>query len=242
MIYSDTSAQTGLLQDCEFLTGIDDGNISGNTSKKQHFTRLLNIWYHRAITIILTSQDEWQYDDNNNTDLPSLRKNLVANQRDYGLPISDKLMKVERLEVTYDGVNWYKAEPLEKGEIGVAITGTDIDARFSTTKPFYDLEGNSLFLYPKPTTNVTAGLRIWMLRDVREFTTSDTSLEPSFDRDFHRFLSLGASYDWCFAKGLPQTPVLKQELMEMEGKIRQFFGKKQEDRQGALGAAYINYN
>lgn len=242
MQFSNTSTRQGLIQDCEFLTNIGDTGISGSTEKLAHFTRLINDYCHRVVTIILTSQDEWQFDDNNNSDFPILTANLVANQRDFLLPISDKLMKIQRLEVSYDGVNWVKAEPIDFAEVGRTINDSSTDGNFSQAQPFYDVFANSLFIYPKAPTTVTGGMKMWIQRDIDEFVVADTTQEPSFDRAFHRYLSLGASYDWAWAKGLNQANAIKNELLEMEAKVRQFYGKKQEDRQMQLKPAYVNYN
>ena len=65
-----------------FLTNVD-------TSVFSNANRLLSINDHlnKIHVSILRSQDEWDYDDKNNSDLPILTADLVANQQYYTLPV-----------------------------------------------------------------------------------------------------------------------------------------------------------
>lgn len=241
MQYSDTTNKNGLLQRCEFWTDLGDATISGTAVLKSQFTQGLNNWYHKVVTMILSAQDEWDFDDSNHTDFPVLTTNLVASQQDYSIPVSEKVLKIKRMEVTYDGTNWYKAEPLDINEVGHATDTTTISSMFSTSKPYYDVQYGSIFLYPIPTSNVTAGLKIWWTREIDEFTTSDTTQEPGIDEPFHEMLPLGASFDYCVAKGLAKKNDIFTVLQDYEKRLKEFYGSKQKDRKYVMKSAYINY-
>lgn len=236
MQYSDVTNDTGLIQDITFWTGADT-----NAYTLKDRTRNINSWYHRVVTMILRAQDEWDFDDVNHTDFPILTTDLVASQQDYSIPASEKVLKIKRLEVSYDGTNWYKAEPIDVNEIGTATDTTTIANNFVKTKPYYDLQNGSLFLYPIPDSNVTGGLKIWWTREIDEFTTADTTQEPGIDEPFHRMLSIGAAYDYAIKKGLQVSDRLKAELIEYEQRITQYYGSKQNDRQMNLKPAYVDY-
>src|SRR3990167_8248844 len=62
---------------------------------------------------------------------------LVADQREYSLPADSAstfgsgLIKLQRVEVTYDGTNWYVANPLSLQEIaGPTILDADLNEQF----------------------------------------------------------------------------------------------------------------
>ena len=106
MQYSDTTNKNGLLQRMEFWTNLGDAGITGNTLLKAQFTQGLNNWYHKVVTMILASHDEIDWDDVNHADFPVLTTDLVANQQDYSIPASEKVLKIKRVEWTPDGTNW----------------------------------------------------------------------------------------------------------------------------------------
>jgi len=244
MQYSNTTTKDGLIQDCEFWTNLADAGISSNATLLAKFNGRINSWYHKVVTMILESQDEWDYDDSNHTDFPILTTNLVASQQDYAIPVSEKVFKVKRVEVTYDGTNWYKAEPMDINERGLATDTTSIAGAFSTSQPKYDIQYESIFLYPIPSSDVTAGLKIWWTREVDEFVVGDTIQEPGIDEPFHRMLSIGASYDWLIVNKPENTTLitrLEGLLADYEARLKRHYGSKQKDRQYTLKSAYVNY-
>lgn len=241
-MYNDTSGKTGLMQDFEFLIGTEDARITGNATLKAQVTNLFNRKLHQAQMVILNSLDGWNYDDVNHTDYPILTGDLVANQQSYVFGAAEKIIKIDRVEVTYDGTNWYKAEPLDINEIGSATDTTSNADNFSTDKPYYDMRGDSLYLYPTPTAAVTGGIKIWIVREPDEFTTSDTTQEPGIDEAFHRYISLGAAVDWAVAKKLPNYNTLKAEFLELEGRMKQHYSNKIDDTNMQFKPAYINYD
>lgn len=240
MVFSDTSNQAGLIQECEDLTGLGVAGISGNANQLDKFVRRMNKWNDKVQTMILSVQDEWDYDDSNHTDFPIMTADLAASQQDYALPATG--LQIKRVEITYDNSSWYRVEPMDINEYGKATSqSTNITGDFSKDAPYYDIQYNSIFLYPVPDAAVTNGLKIWVSREVTTFADTDTTKEPGFDRQFHEILALGASYDYCKEKGLPQTEVLKRDLIEMEDRLRKYYSDKQVDRVMSMKANYINY-
>ncbi len=250
MTFNDTTSRNGLIQECEFLTGTGDAGISGDTNLLKHFTRLINARYHQVVTMILDSQDDWDFDDINNSDFPAFSTALTTN-RDTSIPASEKVLKIKRVDVTYDGQTWYKAEPFDSGETGLGLgraadTAMEavVDSRFSKTAPKYDLKKNSIILYPKAnSTDVANGARIKVeyTREVDEFTTADTTQEPGIDEPFHRMIAVGASLDFAVAKGTTNKNDLAAMYGDYEARLRKYYGKKNEDRMIIMKPAYINY-
>lgn len=243
MQFNDTSGLNGLIQSCEFWTGLGNGQISGDTTKLKEFTRLINNNYHKIVTVILDSMDGWDFDDPNHGDTGFIKSyNLTAGQQYVSFPLSDKILKIKRAEVTYDGTDWSRAAPMDINEYSRAVSETtNISDDFEQSAPFYDLRGNYVYLYPIPDINVTNGLKLWVTREVDEFTTADTTQEPGFDEPFHEMLAIGSSLDYGLAKGLENTGNMAQAFTAYEQRLRRYYGEKQDERAYTLKASNVNY-
>jgi hypothetical protein len=204
--------------------------------------------------MIMDSQDESDFDDQRNTDYPIKYLSMVAGQRDYSIPVSEHVLSIKRVDVTYDGVNFYRAEPIDSGELvdgmgrmADSTQETNNDALFSKTAPRYDVKYNSVFIYPRAdATDVanSAKLKIEWSREATEFTTAEFNagtVIPGFDSAFHPMLALGPSYDYCLANALPQAKALDAQLKELEIRLRRQYGQKQKDRDYQLVPAYNNF-
>lgn len=209
-----------------------------------------NRWLQKVVQMIMQAQDCWEWDDINQTDYPIATTSLVASQRDYALPASLKILRLRRVDITYDGTNWYRAEPWDSTETGLGLgNDANTDNNFDKTKPYYDITNNSIFVYPMATaSDVAAGakLRIEFQREPIEFTSSDfttgTKLPP-FDAPLHSMLAWGMVYDWSIANNLKQLKADAQgELQELEQRLKWHYGRKNIDRQFVMKAAFIDYN
>lgn len=232
MVLSNTTTRAGLIQDCETLTGLGDKAISGNTTKQAEFIRLLNARYRMADTEIWKATGEWDFDDSNQSTLPMATTALVSSQSDYALPSTAR--KVERVEVKDINGNWNLVYPIDKSQFNEEAM-TEFEETDGIPK-YYDMVGNSLYLYPAPDTSLTSttsSLKLYAARDIVAFSTTvngtTSAVEPGFDNHFHRYISLGASHDWCMGKPLQKTPVLKQQLKEITDDIHEYYGSRHTD-------------
>ncbi|MEB3330854.1 MAG: hypothetical protein VKQ33_16655, partial [Candidatus Sericytochromatia bacterium] len=123
-------------------------------------------------TEILSAIDGWDFKAETAT------TNLVASQQEYVLPAD--ILKIKRVEVTYDGTNWAKANFFDINEKTGSTSTTDIANEFNTNEPYVDLMDDSLMIYPIPSSNVTAGLKIWYEKEQDELTAATD--EPAFAR------------------------------------------------------------
>lgn len=232
MVYNDTTNLGGVVQEAEFRCNVPNGTFS--TTYIKDITRLANVWVGNVVAWILQARDEWDYDDSNHTTYPILTANLVSGQDYYTFPTD--IFKIQRVEVTFDGTTWKKANYFDQANFDKALDATTIASNFSTSEPYYDTSYDSFRLLPTPTANVTAGLKIYIAREFDAFTTADTTQEPGFDSLWHYIIPLGIAFEWSKAKGLSQVNTLKTELLEAEQRLKQYYGDKQEDRQYNLGA------
>lgn len=223
-------------------------NTNANTTTFTAADRLIkyNKYGRQIHSWILSSTDEVDYDDKNNTsDFPILTTNIVANQQDYSMPA--EMTKIKRVEVTYDGTNWVKANPIDIDEITDSTSTNDIADNFSEDAPFYDINSNSVFLYPVPSTNVTAGIKIWIDRKANPFTSADVSTgtkEPGFDEDFHYLVPLLVTWDYVMFKSKDngEADRILQLVADGEAKLRKAYGAKQKDRKYAAVSSIVDYS
>jgi hypothetical protein len=209
----------------------------------------INIWYQKVVSMILESQDEADFDDARNTDYPVVTTPMVAGQRDYAIPVSENVLKIKRVDVTYDNSNWYRATPTDSGTIDFGQGNTtNEDANYIQQAPEYDVKYNSVWVYPEASaTDVSAGakIRVEWERSITPFTSADYTTDPNdstvvlgFDAPLHAIVSDGAAFEKAKADNLPNLQVLAQGLVDWEGRVRSHYGKKQIDRQLAMGMVY----
>jgi len=137
---------------------------------------------------------------------------LVSGQREYLLPYDDTagtaanlqyygggLIKLQRVEVTYDGSEWKVADPISFQEIERAtITDVDLNQQFDKSDPKYWFKDRSLWIAPVPGSgdSVAAGnhgLYIFWVRRPGEMTA--TSAIPDLPKDFLSVLVEGMLID-----------------------------------------------
>jgi hypothetical protein len=193
----------------------------------------LNAQHDVFVDDILQSMDDWDFQAETAT------ASLVAGQQEYTLP-SD-IIKLKRIEVSYDGTNWYTATPMDINEKSDDTSTTSIANDFSTAKPYYDLMDGSLFLYPIPSANVTAGLKIWYEKNVTALSgASDT---PSILRSFHKGLAYGAAEDY-FDKysETNKSLAMKAKKDEYRFQMKETYRKRHQDRPYTVMPSYVNYD
>lgn len=204
-----------------------------------------NRWYHKVTDMIFDSLLDYQHDDLNLSTETIVSKNTVADQEYVALGVSDEILAIKRVEVSYDGTNYYRAEPIHQGQISTSIVNqTAINNDFSTTKPYYEHRGQLLYLYPVPTSSVTNGLKLWVQREAAEYTSGEVTTgtkEPGFDEPFHIMIALGMCWDWFSSKKLwDEAKSVAEEINDYEVRLRKAYGRKNADTM-QLKSAYINY-
>ena len=90
----------------------------------------------------------------------------------------------------------------------------------------YDKTATGLFLDPIPSANVTSGLKVYVSREGSYFTTSDTTKKPGFAGLYHDYLILEPAYQYARANRLNIQETLKRDVLEMEKRITEFYGKR----------------
>lgn len=232
MILSNASTSKGLRNFARFFTKTDT-----TTYSNADLDAAINSYYQLFVNEILESMDEWDFQGEIAT------ANLVANQQEYSLPTD--IIKIKRAEISYDGTNWYNLNFFDINERGKATDTTSITNDFSTSEPYADLMDTGIFLYPIPTAAVTGGLKIWYEKKVTELSSATD--EPVLVEAYHIGLARGAAKVWLeqnieIAGNKERLAIQSVELEKVIGEMRNFYNRRNQDRNYTIRPAYVNYD
>lgn len=198
------------------------------------FCRSANNYYRKVAYLIWRNANGWEFDDSNYTTLPIATTTLVDARQDYALP--SNALDIQRVEVMKSNGDYVLLSRMNKNEVKEEA----LSEYYSTNglPKYYDLIGNSLFLYPAPSTEqVTAaeGLKIYLSRDISAPTTPgafrDISQEPGFHINFHPYIACGVAVDYGTSKNYVAEKMqnLRLALKEYEVGISEYYAKRDRD-------------
>lgn len=225
MEFSNSVNKQGLCEDIDFLCGTTTASYPIPAK-----VRNINQAYYDVNRLIWESCDTWQYDDSNKTDLPITKTTLVDSQQDYSIPSTAQ--KVHRVEVKDSAGNWVKLTPIDYEQIGIALP-----EYFETPglPSHYDLNGNSIYLYPSPSSaycTLASGMALYVDRDVTLFTSASTTAAPGFAPQFHRLLSLQAALD--FEPDSQQRQLFMAEKSNLVEGLKKFYGSREVEKRTSI--------
>lgn len=218
MQYNPTTGEQGIINAVDFYAQTDRESYSLND-----VTRNVNKYYKRAVSLIQQVDNNWRWDDRNNLDLPIFTANLANAQPDYVIP--DDVRDILRIEVdTEDGVG-HKLQRIDQSQVAGSLKEV---FEADSLPRYYENIGESVYLYPAPNYNATAGLKIYGKRAGSLFSSSDTTKEPGFDSQYHDYLAIGAAYEYAISPRGDQTMAnnLKLMLREMEEEIKRYYSQR----------------
>jgi hypothetical protein len=185
--------------------------------------RGINEWQGRVNSSIWETTVGWEYDDSNKETLPIGEANLVAGQKDYTLPSTAQ--RLTAASVKDAAGTWVPLIPIDVSDLNVDLE--ELESKDGLPR-YYDLMGSSLILRPAPSSSATTlsgGLRVYLSREGDDFETTDTDSTPGFNKNFHRILSVGPSYDYAVAHNMSEKiGDLKTMLDEMFFGLQEFYG------------------
>lgn len=247
LMFNDTSsAKNGIIQECESQVFGDNsyGRISADANLLATFTRYINEALNRVVTLIMTADGRWQFDDTNNTDFPIATTDLVttlgSEQQDYSFDIT--MLRILRIEVLDNTGAWNKLTPIDENDL-YDQSVTDF-MKTPGLPVYYDKQGTSIFLYPKPlATSVTsaAGLKVWFQRPPSYFTITDTVKVPGFNSMYHRLVATIASRDYAVFKGFSIAKSLSDLVQMGEDSLVENYALRSKDEHVKLSAKHYNF-
>lgn len=229
MQFSDTTTRQGLIQSCEDYCGFAPAGISGDSTKLQTFTRLINEGYKKVASIIFKCDGRWQWDDTNQTDDSTSDGNLSTGVSKYDIllaspAVNQDWLEVERVEILDSDDNSKKLRPINRTDIGCSL---DEFMDVASTPEYFDWTGSQIRFFPAPDYDKTDGFTIYFKRAPLLFATTDTTKRPGINSLYHNYLALYASMMYCKHNDMNnRVAQLEKDLALMEVDIKEHYGKR----------------
>lgn len=226
MIYNGETNNQDLYSDTRFLIGVSSTDTT--TFPLVDFTRSANFALDKVVSVIFRADNRWEFDDSNSTDLPIATASLVANQQDYGIAVTH--LKILKVRVKDQQGEWVSLNPINRRDL------TDSQLTATAGDPVnYDIIGNSIFVYPKPSYSSTGGLELQYQRGGSYFITTDTTKTPGFASQFHRLISLYAALDYCETNTMSQrVTIIQNKITLLENELVVFYSSRDMDSKISL--------
>lgn len=217
-IYNATDKELSLYHDTLGLLGISESDTT-TFPVDGTFTRYANAKYRDLLYLAWKNSTDWVFDDSNHTDFPEATTTLVVGQKDYTMPST--LVDLQAVSVLDPNGNFQELRHIKEAD----IPGDPDEWFASNARPeFYELKGNSIRIYPSPSsteTTLAAGLKLTFVRNIDEFTPADTTQEPGVPAMLHRYISIGSALDFATSMEMVNkinilTPMFNSEKAKAE--------------------------
>lgn len=197
---------------------------------------LLNLYYHEFVNEIIKAGGDIDFN------IEEEDMNLTAGTSVYS--ITGKVLALKRIQITYDGTNYYTAKLLYLGERKNPMDSTSINADFSNTNPYvlYYLDDEVMkfqLLPPHVSTGSTVsdGIKVWKILEITEL--SDAAHEPSIPEAYQKYLCFGASISYYMKKELWKKLVFaRNEMAEILQKAIEHYSVKSPRENYQMSDAY----
>lgn len=219
MVFSDTTNNLGIVQQTRSMARVDS-----NQWPTYKIVNSCNNWLDFVTGFAIGADRRFQWDDSNHSKLPIGTTDLVANQAEYSFLTDEqnnKILSVTRIDLLTSTGDYKQLERIDQADIQGALD--EFESTAGTAK-YYDLIADNIVkLYPKPSANVTAGLKFYFQRTGSYFAATDTTKEPGVAPLLHRGFVIASAYDCALTLGLQNLQVLSVELQKEEEKVTNYF-------------------
>lgn len=200
LVFTDTTNKRGFLQRFEYWTRQDYESVTGDDLKT--FTEDLNAEQHMMYMELISASDDWNVDDPNHADLNILTTALTTN-RDVTIPVTEEVLSIDRVDITYDGTNWYQAHIASTAEFNIGLGNDSLtDNSFTIENPVVTFRGNSCLVHPIATSaQVAAGatIRFEWTREAENFSSTGDDTKRSFlPSAFDEILAKRVALNWLY--------------------------------------------
>jgi hypothetical protein len=230
MQFSDTINNTGIVEQARILMRVD-----ATQWPTARIANSCNNWLDMVAGYAIGADRRFQWDDTNHTALPIGTTNVVANQSDYSFLTDQQgnsILNLTQIEVLDPTGNWRK---LEARNLGDTDEAEDELLRVAGLPTHYDkIADNIIRLTPKPSANVTAGLKFYFQRTPSYFAATDTTKNPGVAPLLHRGFVIAAAYDGALTLGLANLQPLNVEREAEMTKMKRYFSNRNTDERHTL--------
>jgi hypothetical protein len=202
----------------------------------------VNIALEELVGKIISSDGAWEWDDTNQTDLPVGTGTLVEGQESYSF--ASEYLKIKRIKVKTVNGQWILLKQIDQREL--EGEGQAIETYFGLTSgnpnkglpEYYDILGDSIRLYPSPTSTVvtlTSGLKVEFVRTAVLFSVVGTDASPSTAADatapglpstYHVLLAYKAALPFCMTYKKDRVALYLNQIQKMETDLLKFYARR----------------
>jgi len=225
--FSNTTTNLGIVQRFETHIGVGFTGVSGVATLLDQCVGYCNEAQNEAWADIFLSYGGWQFDDSNQTDMPSATGSLVASQVSYALPPG--ALTVRGVEVMNQGsTTWYPLSPITEEQIrqGTAVS----EFNKNPAQPsFYRLVGETIYMYPPANYSQASSFRVYFDRSMVDFVDTDTTKTPGFAGAFHSYIPLSAALMYLEDNQSDQVNKiarLQTRLDVLKDKMKKFYASR----------------
>lgn len=208
----------------DIVSYVVDATGLNATAHLKQITRAVNEAMRIIWSWIFEAYGGWQYDDGNQSDLPSATAALVASQQKYTLP--SEALTVRRVSVKDASGNWHDVDPITLEEITAGGRAEEeyLDTPGSPIR--YRLVAGILKLYPAPNYAQAASLRVQFDRGSVQFVSTDTTKSPGFISELHGAVPTGAALHIAGDKTLKNHDRIERRWERYEKSIKSTYKKR----------------
>jgi hypothetical protein len=219
MVFSDSVGNTGIVQQVRSMMRVD--STQWPTYK---VVNSCNNWLDTVTGFAIGADRKFQWDDSNHTHLPIGTTNLVANQADYSFLTDEQgnaILNLNRIDILDPSGDYRRLDLMDHLDVSGALD--EFESTAGLPKYYDKIADNIVRLYPKPSANVTNGLKFYFQRTASYFADTDTTKEPGVSPLLHRGFVIAAAYDGALTLGLGNLQPLAVEMQKEEEKMKQYF-------------------
>ena len=199
----------------------------------------INNAYERVVSLIMQTDGRWEWDDDNQTDLPIAVATLTANQQDYSLAVTH--LSLTRAEVKDTAGLWRQLFPISQSDFtGIAL------AEFMKTSGqpiYYDNIGSSVFIYPAPDYTQASSIKLTFQRPPALYTSAEVTTGtkvPGFNSLYHDLIPLIVAHDYAIAKGSANINQIAAEIQKREDALMSDYETRSKDEVLKIRTVYRN--
>ena len=206
---------TTLRSDTRYLVFGDNANTAYSNTD---LDRNLNKAYAEIIAIAISVNGDFQVNGN------IVTTDLIAGRSDYDFPSNLFKINEVRIKPTLSATDYLKATQRDPKEISV-----DMEA-YKPAYPAFDLidiKGTLkiIFYWCNDFEDVTNGIELYVQEEITQLVnTTDSPKLPVFAQEY---LTKRAAHIYCLANEIfNKATTLKNELIELEGRIKEYYSSR----------------
>lgn len=221
MVFSDTTNNTGIIQEIDFLL-FGDGTTNNTAYSLDDRVRNVNKALDEAVAELFKADPNFIWDDTTNSDFPIAKLDLTASQDHFTVP--DASLVIHRIRVKDSNGEWQTLTPKLRRE----LSDTELEDTGTPTK-YYKID-NAFFPRPIPDYSSSSGIEIEFQRGANHFDSADTTETPGFASIFHQFLPVSAALQYAIANEMNEKiSTLSAEKERIRKSMREHYQLRSPD-------------